>query len=479
MSKTNFQNRTLFHGDNLDFLRAMNTESVDLIATDPPFKKGKDFHATPNSLASGAKFQDRWRWEEDIQPAWLDQIQDDHPHVWSAIDTANSIYMRRTKTNLSKPRDEVGSDMGAFLCFMAVRLLEMQRVLKTSGSIYLHCDPTASHFLKMIMDAIFGYHNFRNEIVWFYHDTPGRPTKDFARKHDIILRYVNNNKQFTFNADSVRIPILEASVERYLTPRNLGGRSYVGGESSTKGKIPEDVWTFPAVKGNSKEAYGYPTQKPLALYKRIILASSNEGDIVLDPFAGCATTLIAAEQLKRYWVGVDIWDEALKAVLQRLEQHGLMSSDLEEHLSGTLFSEDIVYTDQMPGRTDDKLTAAPHLRVKVRVPEPPGLKMSRKEMYEHLIEQNGIICQGCDREFDDRRYLQLDHNTPRSDGGINHISNRVLLCSPCNNFKSNIYTLSGLRRENRKRRFMRDQQNRKAGDWASNTCLTTAVSHWN
>ncbi len=130
MPAPNWRNRTLFHGDNLDFLRGMNSETVDLIATDPPFNKGRDFHATPDSLASGAKFQDRWSWKDDVEGEWIDQIQDDWPAVWEVIDAARAAW---------------GDDMAAFLCFMGVRLIEMRRVLKDTGSLYLHCDPTASH----------------------------------------------------------------------------------------------------------------------------------------------------------------------------------------------------------------------------------------------------------------------------------------------------------------------------------------------
>ena len=156
----NWQNRTLFRGDNLDFMRSMNTGSVHLIATDPPFNKGRDFHATPESLAAGASFGDRWRWEADVQPEWLDEIQDDWPGAWAVIDTARKVY---------------GDDLGAFLCFMAVRLMAMRRVLREDGSIYLHCDPTASHWLKALMDAVFGKANFRNEIIWSsYNARPAR-----------------------------------------------------------------------------------------------------------------------------------------------------------------------------------------------------------------------------------------------------------------------------------------------------------------
>ena len=186
MIAPNWKNRTLFHGGNLLFLRAMNSESVDLIATDPPFKKGRDFHATPDSIAKGARFQDRWSWDRDVHQDWVDKIKDDFPAVWEVIDAANAVYMRKTKKNLKLPREEVGSDMGAFLCFMAVRLLEMKRLLKPTGSIYLHCDPTAGHYLKELLDAIFGQRMFRNEIVWCY-ETGGRAKRYFPKKHDLIL----------------------------------------------------------------------------------------------------------------------------------------------------------------------------------------------------------------------------------------------------------------------------------------------------
>ena len=175
MSEPNWPNRTLYHGDNLEFLRGMDSETVDLIATDPPFNKGKDFHATPDSLAAGAKFQDRWSWERDVHEAWVDQITDDEPNVMNVINGSRSSY---------------GDDMGAFLCFMGVRLLAMRRVLKPTGSIYLHCDPTASHYLKELMDAVFGRREFRNEIIWQYR-TGGISKRWFARKHDVLLFYTN------------------------------------------------------------------------------------------------------------------------------------------------------------------------------------------------------------------------------------------------------------------------------------------------
>ena len=429
MEPVNWKNRTLFHGDNLMFLRAMNSESVDLIATDPPFNKGRDFHATPDSLAAGAKFQDRWSWERDVHQDWVDQITDDFPRVMNVVQGSRSSY---------------GDDMGAFLCFMAVRLLEMHRVLKSTGSIYLHCDPTASHYLKELMDAVFGHKNFVNEVVWLY-KTGGMSKRWFGKKHDLVLFFAKS-RNYTFNL------LKEKS---YLTHKygfsNVDILEDEGGPYTLVGM--RDYWDIPALRGNQPETTGFPTQKPITLYERMIRTSSNERGIVLDPFAGCATTLVAAERLKRQWVGIDIWDSAKAVVLQRLEREGLIGEGTDR-LHGHLFTEDVHFTAKPPKRTDGGDTASPFLRVKERIREPDSRTMSRSEMYDFLLTQHGPTCQGCDRSFDDRRYLQLDHNTPRSDGGLNHISNRVLLCGPCNRLKSNMYTLSGLRRENKRHGYM-------------------------
>ncbi len=433
--KPNWSNRTLFHGDNLKFLRAMNSESVDLIATDPPFNKGKDFHATPDSLASGAKFQDRWSWERDVHDDWLDQLQDDHPSVWAVIDWSRLTY---------------GDDMGAFLCFMAVRLLEMYRVLKPTGSIYLHCDPTASHYLKTLLDAVFGKKNFRNEIIWCYRKW-SIEAGQFARNHDVIFFY---SYRGTFNPQFVDPS--PGTMKRWKGQRQQaiffnGVRQATSSDAKAQSPCP-DWWEFSILNPNAKERVGYPTQKPISLYSRIIQASSNEGDVVLDPFCGCATTLVSAEILHRQWVGIDIWDNAQKIILERMEREGLSVSG---KLKTKTYGQTIHFTDKLPQRTDEMEYAVPFLRVKERVKEPDGPRWSRKKMYDHLIEQNGCRCMGCDRLFDDPRYLELDHNTPRSDGGINHISNRVLLCGPCNKLKSNKLTLSGLKNENRKQGYMR------------------------
>ncbi len=489
MGEPNFLNRTLFHGDNLPFLRGLNSESVHLIATDPPFNKGRDFHATPDSLVAGAKFQDRWSWDDDVEGEWVDQITDDWPNVMNVINGS---------------RESWGDDMGAFLCFMAVRLIEMRRVLRNDGSIYLHCDPTASHYLKALMDGIFDRKNFRSEIIW--QRTSAHPSaKRWANTYDCILfytkgaKYVWNPTYFESDDNYVRTHyIYEDGRGRYraadltgagvssgpsgrewrgFNPTNMGRHwsnvperldemdlqglihwpAKRGGwpakkvywEDSQRGRPVHSMWVdIPPVNSQAKERVGYPTQKPLALYERIVNASSNPDNMVLDPFAGCATTPVAAERLGRQWIGADIWDGAHEMVLKRLAQ------DSRRRSGEGIWKRDINYTKVVPARTDDAEEAVPFLQVKERYKEPAGPRMTRQEMFDHLIAQNGQRCQGCDRTFDDPRYLQLDHNTPRADGGINHITNRVLLCGPCNMLKSNIYTLSGLRRENAKRGYM-------------------------
>ena len=206
-----------------------------------------------------------------------------------------------------------------------------------------------------------------------------------------------------------------------------------------------DVWQVPVLNSQSKERTGYPTQKPLALYERIIEASSNPGDVVLDPFCGCATTCVAAEKQGRQWIGMDIWAGAYGQVVERMNANRQLLQDVPGEVK-------LVTTP--PERTDDQKVAAPTLTLKVQIPEPPGQKMTNAQMKTVLVQNNGLVCAGCDRTFDDDRYLQLDHNAPRSSGGLHHISNRMLLCGPCNLAKSNTLTLQGLRNLNKKNDWM-------------------------
>ena len=415
-------NRTLYIHDNLDILRGMNSESVDLIATDPPFNKGRDFHATPDSLAAGARFQDRWSWESDVHPDWVDSIKDDQPALYELIDLVKNGQRR--------------DDLAAYLCWLGVRVIEMRRVLKRTGSLYLHCDPTASHYIKALIDGVFGHRNFRNEIVWAY-SGGGISKRHFPRKHDVIFRYTKTNA-FTFNIEYKPYKENTQQVGKHIT--------YSGG-----GDIPLDRgtpvtgwWTdIRTVTGWNAERVGYPTQKPLALYERIIKASSNEGDLVLDPFCGGATTLIAAETLNRHWIGIDLWEHAATTLQQRI---GFPVHARREP----------------PVRTDDEADAGvslPSINRRQRRAE-PWMRLSHADMRDILYAAQDGVCAGCGRKLH-IRFMQLDHMQPRAEGGANTIDNRVMLCSPCNGAKGAVLTILGLARVNKRDEWLEDEGRRR------------------
>ncbi|MDE0526670.1 MAG: DNA methyltransferase [Thaumarchaeota archaeon] len=480
--KPNWKNRTLCHGDNLEFLRSMDSDTVDLIATDPPFNKGRDFHATPDSVAKGASFQDRWSWETDVHESWVDKITDDFPRVMNVINGSRQSY---------------GDDMGAFLCFMGVRILEMHRVLKQTGSMYLHCDPTASHYLKELMDSVFGRENFRNEIIW--ERSAGRSdAKSFARVHDGILYYVKSdtavwNQQYeplsqeyvdnTYRYEDERgryttMPLAGGGVSgkthaftwrgvyaknwRFTTKsleklemeglihwsRNDRPRRkfYL---SESKGVAARDVITN-VNRATPKERTGYPTQKPIALYERIIRASSGEGDIVLDPFCGCATTCVAAEKLGRQWIGIDIWDKAHKVVIDRLRKEGILAGPKEKRQDVLITRGEITYRKNPLERTDGGSEAVPFLKpIMKQYDDREHDPYTNHEKREILLQQYGPYCQGCGIKLPPRHF-ELDHKLPRAEGGSNTISNRILLCGPCNRTKKHLYTLTWIRKENKK-----------------------------
>ena len=193
----NVPNRTIFEGDNLDVMRGINDECIDLIYLDPPFNSNRNYAAPIGSKAAGAAFKDTWDLT-DVDEAWHNEIAETDLPLYKIIDASQHSH---------------GSGMKSYLIMMAVRLLEMRRILKSTGSIYLHCDPTASHYLKLLMDAVFGVQNFRNEIIWTYVASPSTTVKDFPRKHDTVLRYTKSG-EWTFNADDIRIPYAESSVNR-------------------------------------------------------------------------------------------------------------------------------------------------------------------------------------------------------------------------------------------------------------------------
>lgn len=449
----NVKNRTLFEGDNLDFLQGIDTGTVHLIATDPPFNKNKDFHAEPGKLKGRTVgFKDRWRWMEDVHVEWKESIQESWPETWLLIETAKKVW---------------GYDMAAFLCWLGVRLMEMHRVLRDDGSIYLHIDHTAHAYVKVLMDSIFGRGNFRNEIVWCY-TGPGNFKRYFPPKHDTILFYTKG-KNWTFNIEDVRIPYVKT---------NTGKTAGIFKEEATmnpNGKIPEDYWlerrdSMTPVARLKNERTCYPTQKPVSLYERIILASSNEDDVVLDPFCGCATTLVAAERNKRRWVGMDIWEGAEDMVLKRLEQEHLSAPSAQKQIKGRMDLDlPEIYCEKKPPKREDKgENAAEGFYAPTKFPLDDWQKLSYKLMCSILGEAQRLegcpkdktVCAGCGRELE-TKLMHLDHETPRSEHGERFITNRVLLCSKCNSDKSNTRTFRNLRKHNEEDEWMKNEKKAK------------------
>ena len=422
MADLNVANRTLFIADNLPILRGINSESIDLIATDPPFNKGVTAFEGITTAGQNVSYSDVWSWT-DVQSEWTDAIANEHPALHSVIQAANA---------------SAGDDMGAFLCWLAVRVLECRRILKPTGSIYIHIDHTAHAYVKAMMDAIFGRVNFRNQIVWAY-TGPSNTKRWFPRKHDVILFYGKSSKA-TFNRDSVRVPYTRITGTGHNS-LSRGKRTNeevraVERDYARRGKVPEDWWVDIAGGGHisKSERTGYPTQKPIALYERIIRASSNDGDVVLDPFAGCATTCVAAERLGRQWIGIDINEEVRSVIKDRLQAE----------IRGSMAWDTLVKTPtEPPDRDDDGEAVAPELTLVSVQPRTPGL--TARQLRERLVMADGMKCQGCGWVPHHADYLEADHRVPKAHGGRDDIRNRALLCSPCNSVKGKKLTLAELR----------------------------------
>ena len=357
---------TLYYGDNLDILRRyLKDESVDLVYLDPPFNSAQNynafFHEKDGTDAASQihAFEDTWHWDIETKKAY-DAVTEQPGKV--------SDVMQAFYTFLG------GNDMMAYLTMMSARLVELRRVLKPTGSLYLHCDPTASHYLKLLCDAVLGKDNFRNEIIWkrnAAHSDTKQGAKHFGRLTDTILFYAKSDNT-TWNQEYTEYS--EKYVERDYRRIDENGRRYrldniqgPGGAAkgnpyyevmgvsrhwryskekmqelirqgriiqTRPGAVPQykryldempgqpvqNLWTdIPVINNRSKEMLGYPTQKPLALLERIIQASSNPGDLVLDPFCGCGTTIDAAEKLGRDWIGIDVTQLAISLIKNRLQ----------------------------------------------------------------------------------------------------------------------------------------------------------------
>ena len=351
----------LFYGDNLRVLRDhFDTDIVDLIYLDPPFNSNATYNVLfkgPSGEASPAQieaFEDSWHWNDSAEEAY-----------WQVLHGANTDAAKM----LEAMRGFLGqNDMMAYVAMMAVRLIELHRVLKPTGSLYLHCDPTASHYLKILLDAVFGPINYRNEIVWKRSNPKSLASINFPTCTDTILRYAKGSRPTFHQLYETHDPEYVESAYRYedergvyrllpllnpndnrpnLTYEFLGvtrvwrwtrermQKAYEAGVvvqlkpgavpqykkylQDSKGRTVTNCWTdIPQAAGN--ESLGYPTQKPLALLERIISASTNEGDVVLDPFCGCGTTVHAAQKLGRQWIGIDVTHLAISLIERRLRE---------------------------------------------------------------------------------------------------------------------------------------------------------------
>lgn len=353
---------TLFYGDNLDILREhIDDDSVDLVYLDPPFNSNANYNVlfrAPGGEQSQSQieaFEDTWHWNTSAERAYADVLQSGNS------DAANMLAAMRSFLGTN--------DMMAYLAMMAVRLIELHRVLKPTGSLYLHCDPTASHYLKMILDAVFGKIAFTNEIIWKRTTPKGLAFIRYASSHDVILFYRKSEK-FVWNAPytdysteyEARYNLIDEATGRRFQATSLlnpsanrpnltyefGGHLRVwrwtkermekaardgliyfppsGGVPREKRFLDEQegtpvssIWTdINTINAVATERLGYPTQKPLALLERILAASSNEGDLVLDPFCGCGTTVHAAQKMNRRWIGIDVTHLAVGLIKRRL-----------------------------------------------------------------------------------------------------------------------------------------------------------------
>ena len=443
----NWANQTLWTGDNLGIMRGMNSACVDLIYLDPPFNSNANYAAPSGSLAEGAGFKDTWGLA-DIDRAWCESIRDKYPGLYALL---HGVMLTH------------GKSMMAYLIYMIPRLVELKRLLKETGSLYLHCDPTAGHYLKMVLDAVFGRVNFKANVVWPRY-APHSLAKGPDTITDFLLVYSGGGKTtwhgtytpFDKKELAARFPYLGGDGRRYrhVSLEQSSNKSSAGAVRIIQGRkvvtklgwrwtqetfdsrLAENpdliAWTSTGrpqyklyadeylgrptgnlwsdigyLSSSARERTGYPTQKPLKLLERIIRASSNEGDVVLDPFCGCATTCIAAELAERQWVGIDISPQAADLVKLRLR---------ETEALGLMFKGSV--RDDVPVRTDldqlPKYNAASH----------------KKSLYG---EQGGA-CNGCGHHFP-AHALAIDHIIPRAKGGSDDIGNLQLLCSGCNSVK--------------------------------------------
>jgi site-specific DNA-methyltransferase (adenine-specific) len=349
----------LYYGDNLDILRKkIKDETVDLCYIDPPFNSKRNYNQIYNRIgnedrAQAQAFMDTWKWDELANSGYTEILANEEGRFASQL------------VELIKGLHGV-LGMGSLLAYlvsMSLRVTEIQRVLKTTGNFYLHCDPTASHYLKLVLDAVFCSRggDFVNEVIWGY-SIGGKSKNAFGRKHDVILYYAKSADDHVFNEAGAVIPRKPNSHMRVgidtderefqeKTDRKTGKvyRYYLD-----EGKIAEDYWTdIETLNREDRERLGYPTQKPEALLERIIKTSSDEGGVVLDAYCGCGTTVAVAQRLNRKWTGIDITYQSISLVLRRLE--GTFGSDVLKQIKTDGIPRDMASAEALAHKKDDRL----------------------------------------------------------------------------------------------------------------------------
>ena len=407
--------------DNLPVLRGMNSATVDLIYLDPPFNSRREYSAPIGSKAEGQMFTDTWRWDS-LNVQWLGEIARHNEALAVVIEAA---------------RQTQGPGTAAYLTMMGVRMLEMHRTLKLTGTLYLHCNQSAGHYLKLALDAVFGAKNFVTEIVWNY-GTPsgGRASgKKPVKTHDTLFVFAKRYGKHIYHRQHT--PYSEKYINDWFRHVDEDGRRYQTRSRKGKGIVRQyldrslglplstvwsDVMQLSSRRGwfptTNKEETGWATQKPLALLQRIIRASSNEGDMVLDPFAGCATCLVAAQMESRRWVGMEACEAANDILRSRL-----LEADLGELGRST---------------SDAKVLKRPPKRTDLNGDELAAKKRSRRynspENIDLLYGTQRGDCTGCGNHYHSKDFA-VDHVVPQAHGGSDELDNLQLLCTHCNSTK--------------------------------------------
>ena len=466
-------NRCMVVADNLEMLRAMDNETVDLIVTDPPFAKNYAFTGTLKPPLSGeelaleeqtlaswgihnraaaaeadidwpdngeavARFHDVWAWEKDIHEEWLVEIEGRHQAAAKVIDAARYSH---------------SDGHAAYLAYMAIRLIEMHRVLKSTGSVFLHCDPTANSYLRLVLDAVLGQKNFRNEIIWSYR-TGGASRTRFSKKHDTIFFYSKSSK-WTYNKPKEKSYTKSKSRKPGVVNYGGGQAEFFQDDLGVYNLVNmRDVWDIPYIGNTDSERTGYPTQKPVALAERIIRSASRPGDVVLDPFAGCAYVPVAAERLGRQWIACDINPRAMTVVRRQFNKFHYAVDGRNPELAmeegrqaAFLADADIrmIRPDEIPERVTEDPKPAAAMKPRERRYKVPASDIPAREMLVMLLELSDYQAWCCG--FANRRpdgavirkpiNFHLDHIDPRSAEGSNRLPNRAPLCPYHNQRKRN------------------------------------------